>query len=62
MPLTCFFFVFFFGVCKSAPIHADLTVSLNPPGDEVSVLVQLKQSWHQTIGRSPPMHLARVAE
>ena len=58
MPLMCFFF----SLCKSAPIHADLTVSLNPPGDEVSILVQLKQSWRQTIGRSPLVHLAGVAE
>lgn len=45
-----------FYLCKSAPIHGDLTVSLNSLGDEVSVLVQLKQTLWQTIGRGLLLH------
>lgn len=47
---------------KSVPIHGDLTVSLNSLGDEVSVLVQLKQTWYQTIDQGLLLHLAEAAE
>lgn len=51
-----------FYLCKSAPIHADLTASLNSLGDEVSFLPQLKQTCRQTIGWSLLLHLAEAAE
>lgn len=57
MCLTCLFHL-----CKSAPIHRDLTVSLNSLGDEVSALVQLKQTWRQTIEQGLLLHLAEAAE
>ena len=51
-----------FYLCKSAPILWDLTVSLNSLGDEVSILVKLKQTWHQTIDQGLLLHLAEAAE
>lgn len=51
-----------FYLCKPAPIHGDLTVSLNSLGDELSVLVQLKQTRRQTIDQLLLLHLAGAAE
>lgn len=51
-----------FCLCKSASIHRDLIVSLNSLGDEVSILVQLKQTWRQTMDSPLPLHLAEAAE
>lgn len=51
-----------FYLCKTAPIQRDLTVSVNPLGDEVSILVQLKQTWHQTIDWALLLHLTGAAE
>lgn len=51
-----------FYLCKSAPIHGDLIVSVDSLGDEVSILVQLKQTWRQTIDPALPLHLAEAAE
>lgn len=51
-----------FYLCKSAPILWDLTVSLNSLGDEVSILVKLKQTWRQTIDEGLLLHVAEAAE
>lgn len=51
-----------FYLCKSAPIHWDSTVSLNSLGDKVSILVQLKQTWRQTIDQGLLLHLAGAPE
>lgn len=51
-----------FYLCKTAPIHRDLTVSVNSLGDEVSILVQLKQTRRQTIDWGLLLHLTGAAE